>query len=161
MLHNVNRNVSTKSGRNGEHIWRRKNRFHNDNAPSHTSNTAQAKKHELGFESFPHPPYYPDLTRSSYYYMYVPKPQEMAVWSAFWVERRSWMGNRRVFWRVWQIVLFGSHRKVERSFDSSYRAKRGIHWKIKPTFAKKKKILVYFITSISNTLNTIMSTSSI
>ena len=23
-----------------------------------------------------------------------------------WVERRSWMGNRRVFWRVWQIVLY-------------------------------------------------------
>ena len=41
--------------------------FHDDNAPSHTSNIAQAKKHELGFKSLPHPPYSPDLTSSDYY----------------------------------------------------------------------------------------------
>ena len=38
------------------------------------------------------------------------KPREMSVWYAFWVERRSWMGNRWVFWRVWQIVLFGRQK---------------------------------------------------
>ena len=41
------------------------------------------------------------------------------------------MGNRRVFSRVWQIVLFGRHRKVGRSLDSSYRVKRRAHWEIK------------------------------
>ena len=41
--------------------------FHEDNAPSHTSNIAQAKKHELGFESLPHPPYSPNLAPSDYY----------------------------------------------------------------------------------------------
>ena len=41
--------------------------FHDDNALSHTSNIAQAKKHELGFKSLPHPPYSPDLTPSDYY----------------------------------------------------------------------------------------------
>ena len=30
--------------------------FHNDNAPSYTSNIIQAKKNELGFESLSHPP---------------------------------------------------------------------------------------------------------
>ena len=41
--------------------------FYDDNAPSHTSNIAQAKKHELGFESLLHPPYSPDLSPSDYY----------------------------------------------------------------------------------------------
>ena len=41
--------------------------FHDDNAPFHTSNIAQSKKHELGFESLPYPPYSPDLTLSDYY----------------------------------------------------------------------------------------------
>ena len=36
-------------------------------APSHTSNIAQAKKHELGFESLPHPLYSADLAPSNYY----------------------------------------------------------------------------------------------
>ena len=49
------------------HLTKKKNLFHDDNAPSHTSNIAQAKKHELGFESLPHPPYFPDLTPSDYY----------------------------------------------------------------------------------------------
>ena len=30
----------------------------------------------------------------------------------FWVERRSWMGNRRVFWRVWEII---SKSRIPRS----------------------------------------------
>ena len=41
--------------------------FHDDNAPSHTSNVAQAKKHELGFESLPHPPYSSNLAPRDYY----------------------------------------------------------------------------------------------
>ena len=45
--------------------------------------------------------------------------------------------NRRAFWRVWQIVIFGRHRKVERSLDSLYRAKRRVNWEIKPIFAKE------------------------
>ena len=35
--------------------------FHDEDALSHTSNIAQAKKHGLSFESLPHPPYSPDL----------------------------------------------------------------------------------------------------
>ena len=46
------------------------------------------------------------------------------------------MGNRRVFWRVRKIVLFGRHRKVKRSLESLYRAKRRVHSEMKPTFAK-------------------------
>ena len=46
---------------------KKKIHFHYDNALSHTSNIAQTKKHELGFESLPHPPYSPDLTPSDYY----------------------------------------------------------------------------------------------
>ena len=46
------------------------------------------------------------------------------------------MGKRRVFWKVCQIVLFGRYRKVERSLNS-YRAKRRVHWEIKPIFARK------------------------
>ena len=49
------------------HLKKKKILFHDDNTPSHTSNIAQAKKHELGFESFPHPPYSPDLAPSHYY----------------------------------------------------------------------------------------------
>ena len=41
--------------------------FHDDNTPSHTSNIAQAKKHESSFESLPHPSYSPDLAPSDYY----------------------------------------------------------------------------------------------
>ena len=49
----------------GPYLKKKKILFHHDNAPSHTSNIAQAKKHELGFESLPHPPYYsPDLAPS-------------------------------------------------------------------------------------------------
>ena len=49
------------------HFKKKKNLFHDDNAPSHTSNIAQARKHELGFESLPHPPYSPHLAPSDYY----------------------------------------------------------------------------------------------
>ena len=49
----------------------------------------------------------------------------------------SRMGKRRVFWRVWQIVLFGRHWKVKGSLDSLYRANRRGHWEIKSIFAKK------------------------
>ena len=46
------------------HLKVKKIPFHDDTAPSHTSNITQAKKHELGFASLPHPPYSPDLAPS-------------------------------------------------------------------------------------------------
>ena len=49
------------------HLKKKKILFNDDNAPSHTSNIAQAKKHELGFESLPHPPYFPDFAPSDNY----------------------------------------------------------------------------------------------
>ena len=49
------------------HVKNIKILFRDDNAPSHTSNIAQAKKHELGFESLSHPPYSPGLALSDYY----------------------------------------------------------------------------------------------
>lgn len=49
------------------HMQKKKILFHDDNAPSHTSFVALAKKLELGFESLPHPPYSPDLAPSDYY----------------------------------------------------------------------------------------------
>ena len=60
------------------HLKNKKILFHDDNAPSHTSNIVQAEKHKLGFESLPHPPYSPrpGLQRL----LSASKPQEMAVW---------------------------------------------------------------------------------
>ena len=46
------------------HLKNKKIIFYDDNAPSHTSNIVHAKKHELGFESLPHPPYSPELALS-------------------------------------------------------------------------------------------------
>ena len=46
---------------------RQKILIHYNNAPLHTLNIAQAKKHELCFESLPHPPYSLDLAPSEYY----------------------------------------------------------------------------------------------
>ena len=42
------------------HLKKKKIIFHDDNASSHTLNIAQAKKHELGFKSLPHPLYSTD-----------------------------------------------------------------------------------------------------
>ena len=41
--------------------------FYDDNATSHTLNTAQAKKHEFNFKSLPHLPYSPDPALSGCY----------------------------------------------------------------------------------------------
>ena len=49
------------------HLKKKKILFHDDNSLSHTANIAQAKKHELGFESRSHPPYSPDLASSDHY----------------------------------------------------------------------------------------------
>ena len=51
------------------HLKKKKIFPRGENAPSHTSNFAQAKKQEWGFQSLPHPPYYPDLA-PSYYYLF-------------------------------------------------------------------------------------------
>ena len=66
------------------------------------------------------------------------------------LNRRSWMGNKRVFGRVWQIVLFGRHRKVERSLDSLYRAKRRVYWEIKLIFAKKINSCSFYHVNFKN-----------
>ena len=49
------------------HLKKKNMLFHDDNAPSYTSNIAQEKKYELCFESLPHPPFFPDLAPSDYY----------------------------------------------------------------------------------------------
>ena len=67
-----------------------------------------------------------------------------------WVERTSWMGNRRVFWWVCQIVLFGRHRKVRRSLDLLYQTKRRVHWEIKPIFTKKKNSCSFYHVNIKH-----------
>ena len=58
------------------------------------------------------------------------------------------MGNRRIFLRVWQFVLFGRHRKVERSLDSLYRAKMRVRWRTKPIFAKKMNSYSFYHVNI-------------
>ena len=52
------------------HLKQKKILFYDDNAPSHTLNIAHGKKHELGFGTFSHPPYSPDLAPSEYYYLF-------------------------------------------------------------------------------------------
>lgn len=54
-------------GKKRPHMKKKKILFLDDNAPSHTSMVAMAKKHELSFELVPHPPYSPDLAPSDYY----------------------------------------------------------------------------------------------
>ena len=49
------------------HLKKKTILFHDGNAPSNTSNIAQAKKHELGSESLPHLPCSPDLAPSDHY----------------------------------------------------------------------------------------------
>ena len=51
------------------HFKMKKILFHDENAPSHTPNITQVKKHELSFESLPHPPFSPDLA-PSYCYLF-------------------------------------------------------------------------------------------
>ena len=103
---------------------------------SHTSNIAQTKNHELVFESFPHPLYSPELTFINYY---------------LFPNLKRWLCGRRLSRMkklngkqkgileslTSRIVLFGRHRKVKLSLHSLYRAKRRVHWKIKPIFSKK------------------------
>ena len=64
------------------------------------------------------------------------------------------MGNRRVFWRVWKIVLFGRHRKLERSLDSLYRAKWKVHWELKPMLAKKINSCSFYHVNIKHPSST-------
>ena len=49
------------------HLKKKEILLHDDNATSHTSNIAQAEKHELGFESLTHPLYSPELAPSDCY----------------------------------------------------------------------------------------------
>ena len=68
----------------------------------------QAKKHELGFESLPHPPYFLDLAPSDYYLF--PNFKR-------WLCGRHFKSNEEVEWKT----------EVERSLYSLYRAKRRVH----------------------------------
>ena len=63
--------------------------FHDDNAPSHTWNIAQATNHELGLESLLHPPYSPDLDPNDYY----PFPNFKR-----WLCSRRFESNEKVEW---------------------------------------------------------------
>ena len=76
--------------------------FHDDNSPSHTSDITQAKKHKLGFESLPHPPYSPDLAPSDYYLFLNLKR---------WLYGRRFESNEKVEWET--EGYFGG-------FDKSY-----------------------------------------
>ena len=48
-------------------IQKKKELFHQDNAPCHKSLATMAKLNELSFELLPHPPYSPDLAPSDDY----------------------------------------------------------------------------------------------
>ena len=63
--------------------------FYDDNALSHTLNIAQAKTHELGFESLSLPLYSPDLSPGDYYLL----PNLMR-----WLCGRRFCSNEEVEW---------------------------------------------------------------
>ena len=84
------------------HLKKKRILFHNDNAPSHTSNVAQAKRHELGFESLPHPPYSSDLASSNYYLFPILKR---------WLWGRRFESNKEVEWETEEYF---------EGFDKSY-----------------------------------------
>ncbi|GFX77918.1 histonelysine Nmethyltransferase SETMARlike [Trichonephila clavipes] len=48
------------------HLQKKKNLFHQDNTPYHTSSVTMAKIHELWFELLDHPFYSPDLAPSDF-----------------------------------------------------------------------------------------------
>ena len=64
--------------------------FHDDSAPSHTSNIAQARKHELGFESLPHPPFSPYLASSGYLFLNLKR----------WLYGRRFESNKEAKWET-------------------------------------------------------------
>ena len=66
---NLSKNViiSWEIRKKRPHLKKKNIFFDDDNAPSHTSSIAQAKKHELDFKSLPHPLYSPDLPPTEYY----------------------------------------------------------------------------------------------
>ena len=73
------------------HLKKKKILFHDDNVLSHTSKTAKAKKHELGFESLPHPPFSLDLAPSDFYLF--PNFKR-------WLRGRSFESNEEVEWKT-------------------------------------------------------------
>ena len=84
------------------HLKKKKIFFHDDNALSHSSNIAQAKKHKLGFESLLPSSYSPDLAPSDYYLFANPKR---------WLYGRCLESNEEVEWEA--DGYFGG-------FDKSY-----------------------------------------
>ena len=78
-------------GKKRPHSKKKKFLFHDDNEPSYSSNITQAKKHELGFESLPHPPYSPDLAPGDYYLF--PNLKR-------WLCGRSFEPNEEVEWET-------------------------------------------------------------
>jgi histone-lysine N-methyltransferase SETMAR len=53
--------------RKGGDMWEDRVFLLHDNAPSHTSNIAQAAISDFGFTQLTHPPYSPDLAPSDYF----------------------------------------------------------------------------------------------
>ena len=47
-------------------------------------------------------------------------------------------------------LLFRRHRKVERSLDSLYRAKRRVHWEIKPIVSRKINFCSFYHINIKH-----------
>ena len=84
------------------HLHKKKILLYDDNIPSHTLNIAQTKKHQLGFESLPNPPYSPDLDPSDYYRFPNIKT---------WLCGRRFESNEEVEWEI--EGYFGG-------FDKSY-----------------------------------------
>ena len=72
------------------------------NAPSNTSNIAQTKEHELGFESLSYPPYPSDLAPSDYHLFLNLKK---------WLCRRRFELNEEVEWETERYFV---------GFDKSY-----------------------------------------
>ena len=95
--------------------------LYDDNALSHTSNIAQAEKHELGFESLSHPPYSPDLAPRNYYMF--PNLKR-------WLCGRHFKSNEEVEWEAEgyfgdfdKLYYFGGIEKLKDSWSPCIKLK--------------------------------------
>ena len=103
------------------HLQKKKILFYDSNALSHTSNIAQTKRHELGFELLPPLSYSPDLVPNEYYLF--PHLKR-------WLCGRRFESNEEVEWETeGYFEGFDKSYYLEgiEKLDSSYQSKRKVH----------------------------------
>ena len=116
------------------HLKKKNILFHQDNARVHTCAISMAKIMELKFELLHHPQYSPDLASSDFFF--ISKLAKMARRTKVHVERGGHRPNRCLFWKPFEILLFGRLKKVGETLGEVYRVKKRLCWEIKKNHKK-------------------------